>query len=248
MFRGDTSRASGTTRGPSTRSPRRWSTACPRLFIRASRGPTARSATATRSASRTRCNLCGNQTWPGPCDPLFPQVAIPADLNDPDLKDWVKPDYNPIFLNTQRDPSSAWQTSSGEWRYTYLRRADYFSDESRRRRGRDLGIPRDMDRGGAAAATRLLRGRRVAATRPRRGHLIETGDDSGITTAASLRPRISRPGRCSTTRSSIKQSVPTFIPCRRTARAATQRARHRGRRTCTRPPTGSSGTTPRATQ
>jgi hypothetical protein len=29
---------------------------------------------------------------------------------------WSKPSYNPIINNTQRDPSTAWQTPDGEWR------------------------------------------------------------------------------------------------------------------------------------
>ena len=56
-------------------------------------------------------------------------VAVPANLSDPDLKDWVKPDYNPIVVNTQRDPSTAWQTSSGEWRYTYYDGDIFASDD-----------------------------------------------------------------------------------------------------------------------
>lgn len=36
--------------------------------------------------------------------------------SDPLYTNWTKPSYNPIVQNTQRDPSTAWQTPSGEWR------------------------------------------------------------------------------------------------------------------------------------
>ena len=43
--------------------------------------------------------------------------AVPADYaSDPLLANWTKPSYNPIMENTQRDPSTPWQTPSGEWR------------------------------------------------------------------------------------------------------------------------------------
>eukprot|EP01047_Picozoa_sp_COSAG01_P034871 COSAG01_NODE_2640_length_7295_cov_4.485955_8_plen_230_part_00 len=54
-------------------------------------------------------------------------VAMPANLSDPWLEDWVKPEYNPVVLNTQRDPSTAWQTSRGEWRYTWYSGGIYSS-------------------------------------------------------------------------------------------------------------------------
>jgi hypothetical protein len=44
---------------------------------------------------------------------------VPADhAGDPLLTNWSKPSYNPIVNNTQRDPSTAWQTAAGEWRLT----------------------------------------------------------------------------------------------------------------------------------
>ena len=43
--------------------------------------------------------------------------AIPADRKDPFLTNWTKPAYNPIVNRTSDDPSSAWKTSSGEWRF-----------------------------------------------------------------------------------------------------------------------------------
>lgn len=44
--------------------------------------------------------------------------AIPTNYSDPLLRNWTKPPYNPIMNSTQRDPSSPWQTPSGEWRIT----------------------------------------------------------------------------------------------------------------------------------
>lgn len=44
--------------------------------------------------------------------------AIPADRDgDPFLTNWTKPHYNPIVNRTSDDPSSAWKTGSGEWRF-----------------------------------------------------------------------------------------------------------------------------------
>ena len=43
--------------------------------------------------------------------------AVPADYaSDVLLTNWTKPSYNPIMENTQRDPSTPWQTPTGEWR------------------------------------------------------------------------------------------------------------------------------------
>ena len=54
-------------------------------------------------------------------------VVIRANYSDPWLQDWVKPEYGPVVKNTQRDPSSAWQTSKGEWRYTWYSGGIYSS-------------------------------------------------------------------------------------------------------------------------
>jgi hypothetical protein len=44
--------------------------------------------------------------------------AVPADREgDPFLTNWTKPAYNPIVNRTSDDPSSAWKTASGEWRF-----------------------------------------------------------------------------------------------------------------------------------
>lgn len=63
--------------------------------------------------------LCNKADWPA-CETgtLF-AIALPADhAGDPLLTNWTKPAYNPIQENTQRDPSTAWQTATGEWRMT----------------------------------------------------------------------------------------------------------------------------------
>ncbi|CAL4927179.1 unnamed protein product [Urochloa decumbens] len=50
-------------------------------------------------------------------------VAYPKDLSDPYLREWVKPDYNPVIapgpgINATafRDPTTAWQGPDGLWR------------------------------------------------------------------------------------------------------------------------------------
>nr|BBE49464.1 fructan 6G&1-exohydrolase [Asparagus officinalis] len=50
-------------------------------------------------------------------------VAYPKDLSDPFLRQWTKPDYNPIIVPFEgidvtlfRDPSTAWQGKDGLWR------------------------------------------------------------------------------------------------------------------------------------
>lgn len=62
-------------------------------------------------------------------------LALPADASDEWLENWVKPAaLNPIVQHVDgkgisgksRDPTTAWQTSLGEWRYTDAK-ADIFS-------------------------------------------------------------------------------------------------------------------------
>jgi len=63
--------------------------------------------------------LCNKNDWPNCETGTLLAVAVPSDhANDPTLSNWTKPSYNPIVENTQRDPSTAWQTSTGEWRLT----------------------------------------------------------------------------------------------------------------------------------
>ena len=63
--------------------------------------------------------LCTKHNWTS-CDTgTLLALAVPADhAGDPLLTNWSKPAFNPIVNNTQRDPSSAWQTAAGEWRLT----------------------------------------------------------------------------------------------------------------------------------
>eukprot|EP00294_Goniomonas_avonlea_P016037 CAMPEP_0114543504 /NCGR_PEP_ID=MMETSP0114-20121206/2390_1 /TAXON_ID=31324 /ORGANISM="Goniomonas sp, Strain m" /LENGTH=606 /DNA_ID=CAMNT_0001727845 /DNA_START=18 /DNA_END=1838 /DNA_ORIENTATION=+ len=64
--------------------------------------------------------------YPGICDKSHEgcetgtalAIAVPENPSDPLLTNWTKPSYNPVVNNTQRDPSTAWQTSDGEWRLT----------------------------------------------------------------------------------------------------------------------------------
>jgi len=61
--------------------------------------------------------LCNNKDWPQCTTGTLLAIAVAADYaNDELLTNWSKPSFNPIVEGTQRDPSSAWQTSSGEWR------------------------------------------------------------------------------------------------------------------------------------
>ncbi|KAF5201591.1 Acid beta-fructofuranosidase [Thalictrum thalictroides] len=52
-------------------------------------------------------------------------IAYPADLSDPLLINWVKSSANPILVpppgigrHDFRDPSTAWLTPNGDWRFT----------------------------------------------------------------------------------------------------------------------------------
>jgi hypothetical protein len=62
--------------------------------------------------------LCNKNDWPNCGTGTLLAIAVPEDLSDPFLTNWTKPAYNPIVENTQRDPSTAWQTANGEWRFT----------------------------------------------------------------------------------------------------------------------------------
>ena len=61
--------------------------------------------------------LCNNKDWPNCATGTLLAQAVPANYaTDELLVNWTKPSYNPIMENTQRDPSTPWQTPSGEWR------------------------------------------------------------------------------------------------------------------------------------
>jgi sucrose-6-phosphate hydrolase SacC (GH32 family) len=63
--------------------------------------------------------VCTNTSWPRcPTGTNTIAIAVPADPADPLLTRWVKPSSNPILNGTQRDPSAAWLTVHGEWRFT----------------------------------------------------------------------------------------------------------------------------------
>eukprot|EP01047_Picozoa_sp_COSAG01_P110170 COSAG01_NODE_39006_length_482_cov_0.793734_1_plen_157_part_10 len=51
-------------------------------------------------------------------------LVVPANLSDPLYTVWQKPKYNPIVNATGLDPSSAWQTKQGEWRFLGNGRAE----------------------------------------------------------------------------------------------------------------------------
>eukprot|EP00316_Scyphosphaera_apsteinii_P000801 CAMPEP_0119304042 /NCGR_PEP_ID=MMETSP1333-20130426/5366_1 /TAXON_ID=418940 /ORGANISM="Scyphosphaera apsteinii, Strain RCC1455" /LENGTH=526 /DNA_ID=CAMNT_0007306853 /DNA_START=97 /DNA_END=1677 /DNA_ORIENTATION=+ len=61
--------------------------------------------------------LCNDKDWPACKTGTLLAQAVPANYaTDPLLTNWTKPSYNPIIQNTQRDPSTPWQTPWGEWR------------------------------------------------------------------------------------------------------------------------------------
>ena len=61
--------------------------------------------------------LCNDNDWPGCKTGTLLAQAVPANYAaDELLTNWTKPSYNPIIENTQRDPSTPWKTSAGEWR------------------------------------------------------------------------------------------------------------------------------------
>lgn len=61
--------------------------------------------------------LCNKNDWPACETGTLLAQAVPTNYaTDELLVNWSKPDYNPIVENTERDPSTPWQTSSGEWR------------------------------------------------------------------------------------------------------------------------------------
>eukprot|EP00041_Stephanoeca_diplocostata_P021593 m.504556 g.504556 ORF g.504556 m.504556 type:complete len:649 (+) comp21862_c0_seq7:117-2063(+) len=62
--------------------------------------------------------LCNKNDWPACGTGTLLAIAVAADYaGDELLINWTKPSFNPIVQNTQRDPSSAWKTPSGEWRF-----------------------------------------------------------------------------------------------------------------------------------
>jgi hypothetical protein len=90
------------------------------------------------SATRPNTGLCNKNDWAQCVTGTLLAQAVPADYaGDELLTNWTKPAYssivsnvlrydgvcpciarryNPIMENTERDPSTPWKTSSGEWR------------------------------------------------------------------------------------------------------------------------------------
>lgn len=63
--------------------------------------------------------ICDKGDWENCTTGTNVNLAVPADYqNDPLLTNWTKYQGNPILNNTQRDPSTAWLTQHGEWRFT----------------------------------------------------------------------------------------------------------------------------------
>lgn len=61
--------------------------------------------------------LCEKETWANCSSGTNLALAVPADYaGDELLVNWTKPASNPVVENTQRDPSTPWKTSAGEWR------------------------------------------------------------------------------------------------------------------------------------
>ena len=58
--------------------------------------------------------------YPGISDPPSGgtlNVAVPANRSDPLLEKWAKSTANPMMTGTSDDPSTAWRTNQGEWRF-----------------------------------------------------------------------------------------------------------------------------------
>ena len=74
--------------------------------------------------------LCNKADWPACGTGTLLAVAVPDDhTGDALLTNWSKPAYNPIVEDTQRDPSTAWQTKAGEWRLTNYEGKVFRSDD-----------------------------------------------------------------------------------------------------------------------
>lgn len=73
--------------------------------------------------------LCVQKNWPACNTGTVFAIATPVNLSDPLLTAWQKPSYNPLVENVQRDPSTAWRTSTGEWRFTNYEGKVYFSED-----------------------------------------------------------------------------------------------------------------------
>ena len=69
----------------------------------------------------------GCSTWPGKGSTLG--IARPANLSDPLYTRWVKHEDNPIVNNAScADPSQAWRTKAGEWRFLCAHGTGVYTD------------------------------------------------------------------------------------------------------------------------
>jgi sucrose-6-phosphate hydrolase SacC (GH32 family) len=74
--------------------------------------------------------ICNKKQWDNCVTGTNFNLAVPADPdNDPLYHNWTKYWGNPIVNNTQRDPSTAWQTPYGEWRLTSYDTTTYGSKD-----------------------------------------------------------------------------------------------------------------------
>jgi len=98
-------------------------------------------ATAVYTGSATVVDGKVVQVYPGLCSarhseacpggPANLAIAVPADPQDPLQAKWDKQSFavNPIQNMTDRDPSTAWQTSAGEWRLVTYNQWIYGSED-----------------------------------------------------------------------------------------------------------------------
>ena len=62
--------------------------------------------------------ICSKQAWPNCSTGVVNALAVPANRSDPLLARWSKPSFNPIVEGAVKDPTAAWRTADGEWRYS----------------------------------------------------------------------------------------------------------------------------------
>ena len=83
------------------------------------------------SGSATMVDGVPHLVYPGLCDTAHPgcrssgpgqhhmgyAAAVPSNRSDPFLTHWEKPPSNPLINGSAGDPSAAWRTKHGEWRF-----------------------------------------------------------------------------------------------------------------------------------
>eukprot|EP01045_Picozoa_sp_COSAG04_P001381 COSAG04_NODE_45_length_31617_cov_47.863284_22_plen_448_part_01 len=82
------------------------------------------------------CAGGSEKSWsssPHDCPSKTLAIATPTDYAaDPLLQNWSKPADNPVVFGSTRDPSTAWRTAAGEWRFTTFSGHVYRSPDFRR--------------------------------------------------------------------------------------------------------------------